>query len=157
MNEKDFNKILEDHERRIKAIENLIEDKTLKVSDDNFPYFEKFELNKKEIERRTKTLTIQIDRTAYPAMKNFNDKDSAIYLLYITKQDFGINGLITSQIVELLNERFNKDVKKNTISIGLLRADEYVNRIKINLTEKQIAYLCKIVPNGEDYIKKKIK
>jgi len=92
------------------------------------------EANKKKLEKDIETLK-KIDRTKYPRMfKLKKSLNLSIYLLKIAKEDFEIDGLIPSQIVEILKDRFQINLKGTTISMALFRATKYVNRSEIKIS-----------------------
>lgn len=96
----------------------------------------------------------KINRTKYPEVHKIKKAlDKSLFILKIAKDDLGANGLIPSQIVAILSEAFRTKITKEAISMALGGATQYTDRTETTINGAK-TYLYKIMPGGEEYIKK---
>ena len=99
-------------------------------------------------------LTNVINSTKYPIMYKLKKAlDRALYILYLTRQDHGVDGLNPSQISKILSIKFRIPSSPNSIGMALMKAGSLVDRRPIN-TSGGNAYQYAIMHEGEVYIKK---
>lgn len=109
--------------------------------------------DKKKIDEETKEIIFALNRTEYPLIKNLDKSlDLSLYLL-MEMQKKGYDGLSPSQISEILNGVFRKNIKQPAVSMALLKADEYTHRIPFIYQGGQ-SFKYKLMEKGEEYIKK---
>lgn len=99
-------------------------------------------------------LSDDIDRTAYPVMYKLpNVLDKALYVLFIAKNYYGVDGLSPSQISKILTLKFRLPTTMNAIGMTLMKRGDFVDRSKIQ-TQGGTAYKYKIMHAGESHVKK---
>jgi hypothetical protein len=107
---------------------------------------------RKREDEETQKMVESVNRTEYPKMKNLDKTlDMALYTLKIMEEK-GYKNLTPSQIKEVLSV-FRKKVNVPAISMALLKADEYVDRVKA-IHKGAVSYKYYLVDKGEDYIQK---
>ncbi|MCW8965770.1 MAG: hypothetical protein OQK82_03655 [Candidatus Pacearchaeota archaeon] len=110
----------------------------------------------KEIDETVKKLISKINRTEHQEYFSKMTKmlDKALYILKIAL-DNGVDGLVPSQIEQILKERFRQKGTKNAIGMALMDS-KYVDRKPITIQGGN-GYAYHLMDPGEEYIKEKIK
>src|SRR3989338_9685882 len=109
--------------------------------------------DKKRIDEETQEIISSLNRNEYPLIKYLEKSmDLSLYLL-MEMQKRGYDGLSPSQISEILNSVFRKNVKQPAIAMSLLKADEYTHRIPFIYQGGQ-SFKYKLMEKGEEYVKK---
>jgi len=152
-------KLLEDTEddKKYKPPIKQIVQKPSKKSDESI---QKSDYADEILNQNMKRIIQDLRRTKYPLVKKLEgSKDLAFYILKIVKDDLDIDGLTSSQIVEILTKKFNleKDIPTaDAITKALKRATEYVELVPLKTSFGRGGKTIKamIAPAGEDYIDK---
>ncbi|MFH1840164.1 MAG: hypothetical protein ABH849_03370 [Nanoarchaeota archaeon] len=99
----------------------------------------------------------KIDSTKYPYLFELSSTlDKALSLIKIAKEDCAVDGLIPSQISEILNEKFRIKTKRTAVSMALMKATKYVDRKPVTIQGGK-GYVYRIMHAGEIYLTKKLK
>lgn len=107
-----------------------------------------------ETKENTKKLMQSIDRTKYPLMFNLKTVlDRALYLLKIAKDDFEVDGLLSSQIATLLSDKFRLKTTQYSVSMALMNATKLVDRKPVVIRGAK-AYIYLLMHEGEESLKK---
>jgi hypothetical protein len=111
---------------------------------------------KEESESRKRNLASKINRTEHVEIHNLtNALTKSLYVLNMMKEK-GEDGLTPPEISFILKEIFREKVNPPTVSMALKDAHKYVDRDKI-IIGHAVAYVYKIMKNGEDYLKNILK
>lgn len=93
-------------------------------------------------------LNKEMDRTKYPRLTpNLNVLDRSLMLLEAAKNDHGIDGLTSTEIANVLTEKFRIPTTYNAISMALSEAGSLVDRRKIGRS-----FQYRIMKPGEDHL-----
>ncbi|HXQ73635.1 MAG TPA: hypothetical protein VN844_24250 [Pyrinomonadaceae bacterium] len=83
----------------------------------------------KDSERDVSYLLAHIDRTAYPAVSDSNRVlDRALHVLRIANNDFGVDGLGSTDIARILTEKFRLRTTRQAVAQALDSARKFVDR-----------------------------
>ena len=106
-----------------------------------------------EYEIITNKIMQGLNTTKYPVMFNLNKTlDRSLYLLKIVREDLDIDGLIPSQIGDILTEKFRIKTTPNAIGMALIKALKYVDRRPVT-TGGGSGFTYHIMHDGENYLK----
>jgi len=110
-----------------------------------------------EFQKITKKLVESINRTKYPKMFDLKlTLDKALYVLKIAKDELQIDGLVPSQISNVLMNNFRLKATGAAISMALMKAVKFVDRRPITI-QGGAGYTYHLMHDGEEYLKPLIK
>ena len=105
-----------------------------------------------EMDGMTKKLLENINRTEHPKLFDLQiSLDRALYILKIARDELKIDGLLASQISQVLRDNFRLKVTHNAVSMALMKAVKYVDRKKIVISGG-IGYTYHLMHGGEVYL-----
>lgn len=110
----------------------------------------------KRTDEETQKIIQSLNRTEYPLIRKLDKSlDLALYLI-LEMEKKGYDSLSPSQITEILNKVFRKNIKQPAIAMALMKADEYTHRVPFTI-KGGTSFKYKLMEKGEDYIKSIIK
>lgn len=94
----------------------------------------------------------KINRSQHPAIMSMKKvKDQALYVLKISKDEAGVDGLTSKQISDVLDQVFRIRASKEAINMALASETRYVDRKPIKVMGGQ-AYVYRLMAPGEAYL-----
>lgn len=119
--------------------------------DNHAPNIPKFSTNRLD-EKGTGKICSSINRTEFPAIYKLKTAlGRALFVLNITRNKYGIEGLLPSEISKILKISFRLKDTAASIQVSLANATEYVDRKPIKVQGGQ-SYKYYIMHKGEEYL-----